>query len=124
MADTPSRNFRQLRVWKAAHDLVLKVYNNTRTFPQEEKFSLVVQMRRAAASVPLNIAEGFARKTRKDKTRFYNIAQASLEELRYALILARDLEYLDEYVRLEELAESVAKMLAALIRAVEAKIGK
>ena len=68
-------------MWKKAHSLVLVIYNITREFPSEERFGLVSQMRRAAVSIPANIAEGFKKQTLKDKSNFYNIAQGSLEEL-------------------------------------------
>lgn len=75
--------FEQLEVWQYAHKLVLAVYHSTREFPAEEKYGLQAQMRRAAVSVPANIAQGFKRRTKADKRHFYNMAQASLEELRY-----------------------------------------
>ncbi len=87
-------SFEQLNVWKLAHELTLDVYNRTRVFPNEEKYGLTSQMRRSAVSVPANIAEGFKKRGSKDKARFYNIAQGSLEELRYYFILCRDLGYL------------------------------
>ncbi len=74
--------FGQLDVWKSAHALVLDVYKMTRILPVDEKFGLVSQMRRAAVSVPANIAEGFKRRGQADKAHFYNMAEASLEELR------------------------------------------
>ena len=89
----PARSFRDLVVWQRAHQLVLAVYRLTRTFPKEELFGIVSQLRRSAASVAANIAEGFAKKSKADKARFYNIAQGSLEEVHYYLILAGDLGY-------------------------------
>ena len=121
MSTDTARNFRQLRVWQAAHNLVLGIYRITKDFPAEETFGLVSQMRRAASSVPLNIVEGFARRTQKEKARFYNVAQGSLEELRYALMLARDLNYFKEFDSIDELAESVGKMLGALLRSIVKK---
>ncbi len=113
--------FQQLEVWQAAHALVLQVYKETATMPSEEKFGLVSQMRRAAVSVPANIAEGFKRRGRADKSHFYNIAQASLEELRYYFVLCRDLGYRLAYDSLAEQAEHVARMLHALVSSVEEK---
>ncbi|HLL90775.1 MAG TPA: four helix bundle protein [Tepidisphaeraceae bacterium] len=75
-------------MWQKAHQLVLDVYAMTRRFPREEMFGLSSQMRRAAISVPANIAEGFKKSGKPDKLRFYNIAQGSLEEVRYYLLLA------------------------------------
>lgn len=110
--------FEQLEVWQVAHQLVLEVYQTTARFPAEEKFGLVSQMRRAAVSVPANIAEGFKRHGAGDKARFYNIAQSSLEEARYYFILSRDLGYALDYDTLTAHADSIGKMLTNLVRAV------
>ncbi|HZS05567.1 MAG TPA: four helix bundle protein [Blastocatellia bacterium] len=88
-----SRSFQDIEVWQLAHGWVLKIYKATETFPKHEMFGLTSQLRRAAVSVPANIAEGFRRKSTADKARFYNISQGSLEECRYYLILAHDLGY-------------------------------
>ncbi|MBR8834792.1 MAG: four helix bundle protein [Stigonema ocellatum SAG 48.90 = DSM 106950] len=110
--------FEQLDVWQEAHKLVLLVYKNTASFPSDEKFGLVVQMRRSAVSVPANIAEGFKRRGIADKARFYNIAQASLEELRYYFILCHDLEYAIDYNNFYLKSEQIGKMLNALIKSI------
>ena len=104
--------FEDLIVWQKAHQLVLRVYNVTKHFPKEELFGLTSQMRRAAVSVPANIAEGFSKRSRSDKARVMNIAQASLEELRYYAILSRDLAYLPSDTQWEDVNE-VARMLGA-----------
>lgn len=91
----PAKSFEDLIVWQKAHSFVLTVYRLTGSFPKHEIFGLTSQFRRAAVSVPANIAEGFRRRGTSDKTRFFNTAQASVEECRYYLILARDLEYAD-----------------------------
>jgi four helix bundle protein len=88
-----ARSFRDLVVWRKAHELVLAIYRYTESFPQREKFGLTHQMRRAAISVPANIAEGFGKRSQAEKARFLNIAEGSLEECRYYLILAQDLGY-------------------------------
>jgi four helix bundle protein len=88
-----ARSFRDLVVWRKAHELVLAVYPFTAGFPRRETYGLSHQMRRAAVSIPANIAEGFRRRGRADKARFMNLAQGSLEECRYYLILAHDLGY-------------------------------
>ena len=94
----PAQRFEDLIVWQKSHALTLRVYRTTRSFPKEELFGLSAQMRRAAVSVPSNIAEVFSKRGRADKARYLNTAQASLEELRYYFILARDLSYLtDQY---------------------------
>jgi len=95
--DSPpkSKTFEDVELWKKAHASVLEVYRFTEGFPKHEMFGLTSQLRRAAVSVPGNFAEGFQKQGRADKVRFYNIAQGSLEESRYYLILARDLNYGD-----------------------------
>jgi four helix bundle protein len=94
MAKQPAQSFRDLIVWQKSHALVLEVYRLTRRLPKEELFGLVSQMRRAAVSIPANIAEGFKRRGKPDKARQMNIAQGSLEELQYFFILCADLSYL------------------------------
>ena len=114
-------SFKDLEVWRESHDLVLKIYVLTRQLPAEERFGLTSQMRRAAVSIPANIAEGFKRKGKKDKCNFYNIAAASLEEIRYYLILVKDLGYAEDVGDSEQMCTHVAKMLAGLTRSVAAK---
>ena len=108
----PAKSFGQLIVWQKAHEFVLGVYQLTEDFPRKEVFGLTSQLRRAAISIPANIAEGFKKRGRADKGRYLNIAQGSLEECRYFFLLTRDLHYGDVsklYLRLEE----VSKMLEA-----------
>jgi len=95
MQRQPARDFQDLIVWQKAHQLVLSIYRISKGFPREEIYGLTSQFRRAAISVPANIAEGFKKKGRLDKVRFMNVAQGSLEECRYYLILSSDLEYGD-----------------------------
>src|SRR5687767_2495613 len=111
-----SRTFEDVEVWQKAHASVLGIYSLTESFPKHELFGLTSQLRRAAVSVPANFAEGFAKAGRADKARFYNMAQGSLEECRYYLILARDLGYADTKYSLHEL-ENISKMLEAYKRA-------
>ncbi len=108
-------SFEQLDVWREAHSLVLEIYQITGHFPAEERFGLISQMRRAAVSVPANIAEGFKRRGSNDKVRFYNIAQSSLEELRYYIILCQDLRYLGSYRDFKGKFDVIAKRLNRLI---------
>ena len=89
-----SQSFEQLIVWQKAHSYVLAIYKKTKQYPKEELFCLVNQMRRAAASITANIAEGYAKISSKDKLRFYNISQGSLEETRNFIILSKDLGYI------------------------------
>ena len=91
----PARTFQDLLVWQKAHGFVLEVYAFTASLPKQETYGLSLQMRRAAVSIPANIAEGFRRRGKPDKARFMNIAEGSVEECRYFLILAKDLGYGD-----------------------------
>ena len=107
-----AKSFQDLVVWQKAHCFVLSVYSFSKRFPKTEIYGLVIQLRRAAVSIPANIAEGFRRKGIRDKARFLNVAQGSLEECRYYLILAKDLEYGDSTMLLAAL-EEVSKILDA-----------
>ncbi|MFA7255756.1 MAG: four helix bundle protein [Candidatus Omnitrophota bacterium] len=117
------KTFQELQVWQKAHRLVLLTYKVTKAFPKEELYGLVSQLRRSAASIPTNIAEGYKRRGAKDYARFVNMADASLEETKYHLILARDLEYMDlEHSReLADLCDEVGKMLNGLYRSLLGK---
>ena len=108
----PAKSFEQLIVWQKAHEFVLGVYRITETFPRSETYGLTSQLRRAAVSIPANIAEGFKKRGRADKIRFMNIAQGSLEECRYYLILAKDLNYGDT-TKLQPQLEETSKLLEA-----------
>lgn len=112
-------HFQQLEVWQEAHKLTLLVYKITKGFPGEEKFGLVSQMRRAAVSIPANIVEGFKRRSPRDKLRFYNIAEASLEEVKYFFILSKDLNYVSSADELITQAEAVGRLLNGLITSIE-----
>lgn len=112
-----STSFQDLSVWQKAHAWVLDVYKMSRNFPREELFILCAQLRRAAISVPANIAEGFRKRGKADKARFYNISQGSLEECRYYLILTQDLGYAQTAQLMERLDE-ISRMLDAYIRAI------
>jgi four helix bundle protein len=114
-----AERFEDLEVWRKAHRIVLIVYKLTKDFPQEEKFGLVSQMRRSAVSIPANIAEGFKKRTSKDKSNFYNIAQGSLEELRYYFILSKDLNYLTDNQEILDSVEEIGRMLYGLIRSIQ-----
>jgi len=113
----PAKSFTDLVVWQKAHEFVLQLYRFTEGFPRAEIFALTAQMRRAAVSIPANIAEGFGKRTTAEKIRFLNIAQASLEESKYYLILSRDLQY-GEVEELQLISEAVGKLLAAYQRAI------
>ena len=89
-----TKTFKELAMWQKAHSFVLDVYKVTEHFPKHELFGLTSQFRRAAISIPANEAEGYKRKGKPEKLRFYNIAQASLEESRYYILLSKDLNYI------------------------------
>ena len=113
----PAGNFRELLVWRKAHQFVLAVYSLTTAFPKQETYSLSIQMRRAAISIPANIAEGFRKRGKPDKARFLNTAQGSLEESRYYLILAQDLGYGQTELLMRTL-EEVSRLLQAYTNAI------
>ena len=116
-------SFKELTVWQEAHEFVLKVYKTTRIFPEWERFALSSQFQRAAVSIAANIAEGYRKIGKSDKLKFLNIAQGSLEECRYYIILAKDLEYINAHTHdvLEEKAEFVSKLLTAYCKSILAE---
>ncbi|MGH9870908.1 MAG: four helix bundle protein [Pyrinomonadaceae bacterium] len=114
-----SRTFEDVELWRKAHSWVLAIYKFTEAFPKHELFGLTSQLRRAAVSVPANFAEGFKKRGLADKVRFYNIAQGSLEECRYYLILARDLRYGDSHALITAL-EEISKMLDSYSHSIRA----
>jgi len=115
------QSFRDLKVWQRSHALVLAVYRLTEAFPSQERFGVVSQLRRAAVSVPTNIAEGSKRRTPQDYARFLNLAETSLAETEYLLTLCRDLGYLAGEVTEPLLLEAseISRMLYALRGKVE-----
>ena len=106
MRNTVTRTFQDLDVWQRAHAFVMAIYQLTAAFPKTETYGLAAQARRAAVSIPANIAEGFGKRGRLDKARYLNIAQGSLEESLYYLILAKDLGYCDPREALDCLAHT------------------
>ena len=88
-----SKSFREVRAWQKAHEFVLAFYKTKKMFPDDEKFALIPQFQRAAVSIAANIAEGYKKLSKADKLRFMNIAQGSLEECRYYIILSHDVGY-------------------------------
>jgi four helix bundle protein len=120
------KSFQELEVWQKAHHLVLQTYRVTDSFPDRERYGIISQVRRSAASVPANIAEGFGRRTTKELLQFLANANGSLEETRYFLILSRDLGYLakEQYAELEKESSSVAQMIAALGRSLKSRLEK
>lgn len=114
-------SFENVEVWRKAHQFVLEVYKMTESFPKYETYGLTSQLRRAAVSIPANLAEGFGKPSKPDKIRFYSISQGSIEECRYYMILARDLGYADTLARRSDLDE-IARMLAGYIAAIKRAI--
>ncbi len=115
------QRFTDLKVWQRSHALVLELYRLTEAFPAPERFGLIAQLRRTAVSVPTNIAEGSKRRTAQDYARFLNLAESSLAETEYLLIMSRDLGYLTSTATADPLEEisQIAKMLNALRSRVE-----
>ncbi|MEX0846064.1 MAG: four helix bundle protein [Balneolaceae bacterium] len=114
----PAKTFRDLIVWQKAHQFVLHTYQYTKQFPKHELYGLSSQFRRAAISIPANIAEGFKKRGLKDTMRFLNISHGSLEECRYYIILAKDLEY-GNSDHLNDLLEEVSRLLDGYYKAIQ-----
>lgn len=114
----PITSFTDLRAWREGHKLVLKVYKVTKSFPKEELFGLTSQLRRAVVSITSNIAEGFSRRTSKDKNKFYYNSLGSVTEVQNQLLIARDLGYIsdEEFKELAELSVIVHKLVNSLIK--------
>lgn len=113
-----TKSFTELLVWQKAHKLTLEVYRLTKDFPKEEIYGITSQIRRASISISANIAEGYKRATRKDKARFLNISEGSLEEVRYFSILAKDLGILMENKILIKSIDEIAKLIYSYKRAI------
>ncbi len=107
-----AKDFTELIVWQKAHEFVLNIYKISSLFPKVEIYGLTSQFRRAAISIPANIAEGFVKNGVADKLRYYNIAEGSIHECKYYLILARDLGYV-ENADLFDLIDEVSKLLGS-----------
>lgn len=117
-------NFTSLIAWQKAHDLALLIYKITKTFPKEERYSLVDQMRRCSISVSSNIAEGFSRFTSKDKQQFYSIAKGSLTELQNQLLFSKDINYLslEDFDKAITLTYDVSRLITGIMRSAFSKI--
>ena len=113
-----AKSFQDLLVWQKAHAFTLSVYRCTESFPKHELFALTSQLRRAAMSIPSNFVEGFRKRTKPDKFKFYNIAQGSADECLYQLILAHDLRYLDTAAIQADL-EEVSRLLQGYINGLD-----
>jgi four helix bundle protein len=113
-----SKCFRELVVWQKAHQFVLDIYKLSNVFPKAEIFGLTSQLRRAAISIPANIAEGFARTGKNDKLRFYTISLGSLNEVSYYLLLCQDLNY-SQTEELQIKADEIGKMLKSYSNSIQ-----
>ena len=113
----PARQFTDLLVWQKSHAMVLRIYKLSEDFPASETYGLRSQLRRASVSVPANIAEGFRKASCAEKARYMDIARGSLEEVRYYLILTRDLRYGDSASLMDDLDE-IGRMLSAYRKAI------
>jgi four helix bundle protein len=118
------KSFQELEVWQKAHHLALQTYRVTDSFPDRERFGVVSQIRRSAASIPANIAEGFGRRTTKELSQFLTNTNGSLEETRYFLILSRDLGSLKgpDFEDMEKQCSSVAQMISGLGRSLKSRL--
>ncbi len=116
--------FTDLNAWKQGHQLALEVYKLTRSFPKEELYSLVDQLRRAAVSITSNIAEGFSRQSYKEKVQFYSTAMGSTTEVQSQLLLAKDLGYINigQFNLISEIALTTHKLLSGLIKSSKSRI--
>jgi four helix bundle protein len=112
------RNFQELNIWIKSHSLTLKIYSATQSFPKEEMFGLISQMRRSSSSIPTNIAEGCGRNSNPDFKRFLTMATGSSSELEYQLILSKDLKYLSEsdFKELSNELIEIRKMIYSFIK--------
>jgi four helix bundle protein len=115
------KDFKDLKVWTRAHEMTMGIYQETRCFPKEELYGLTSQIRRAAASIGANIAEGCGRRSDGELTRFLQIARGSASELEYHLLLARDLNLLaeDSFRKLDGQVTEVQRMLTSLVQRVQ-----
>ena len=121
MSTEKIESWRDLLVWQKAHAAALEVYRQTKSFPPEERYHLTNQLRRAAVSVPTNIAEGKGRGSLAEFRLFLVIARGSIEETRYLLLLAKDLGFLsmESHTALESLYTEISKMTNALLRSLK-----
>lgn len=108
------QNYKELRVWSKAHEVVLSIYKVTQRFPIEERYGIISQLRRAAYSIPSNIAEGCGKVGKKDLANFLNIAMGSANEVEYLLLLSTDLLYIDKAAA-DDLIERINHVKAMLI---------
>ncbi len=118
------KSFKDLNTWQEGHILVLLIYKFTRLFPTDERFGLTSQMRRSAVSITSNISEGFGRFSKKEKVQFYCYANASINELHNQLMIAKDVDFLEQakFAGVEQQLIRVQKMLWGLIKIITSRV--
>ena len=118
-----TQSFKEVLAWQKAHSFVIQVYRMTKSFPAYERYGLCSQFERAAVSIAANIAEGYKRDGVNDKLRFLNIAQGSLEECRYYIILSKDLDYISEVScnMLNQSIEEASRLLSAYYQGIKSR---
>jgi four helix bundle protein len=116
-------NFIDLKIWVRSHNFVLEIYKITQSFPDSEKYNLTSQVRRAASSIPINIAEGCGRNSDGELERFLNFSMGSASEVEYLILLSKDLEYIDlkTYEDLKNELIEIKKMLNVFIQKVNSR---
>jgi four helix bundle protein len=116
-----TKTFKELVVWQKAHELALNIYKVTKDYPKEEVYALTSQIRRASVSVAANIAEGYKKISKPLKLNFLNISEGSLEEVKYYLILSKDLDYIKNktFLKLEQLSDEVGRILSGYSNAIK-----
>ncbi|HCW75351.1 MAG TPA: four helix bundle protein [Candidatus Marinimicrobia bacterium] len=119
-----TQNYKELEVWKKSHQFVLNVYRLTKNFPKEEMYGLTSQFRRAAVSIAANLAEGYGKKGKRDKLRFFNISEGSVQECDYYILLAENLQYLSTDSGLKNEIIIIGKMLKGYMKAIEVNLDK
>lgn len=118
-----TQSFKEVIAWQKAHEFVVMVYEATKQYPSFERFGLCSQFQRAAVSIPANIAEGYRRDGMNDKLRFLNIAQGSLEECRYYILLSKNLQYIDieTYNSMNSAIEETSRLLNAYYKSIKSR---
>ena len=115
------KSYKELLVWQKSMNMVTQIYDLTKTFPEEEKFGLISQMRRCSVSIPSNIAEGWGRLSRKNYIQFLRISRGSLYELETQILITKQLNYINDSESVENLIIEISKMLNSLIKKLEEK---
>ena len=123
MENKKIKSFTDLIAWQEGHQLVLEIYRLIKEFPKEERFGLASQISRAAVSVTSNIAEGFSRKSDKEKIQFYHNALGSLTELQNQLLIAKDIKYIsrEDFSKTAEQSVQIHKLINGLIKSLKSK---